>query len=168
MLFVCSILLFSCKEHSQPAQNNLPASRYKEPLLNANKKLIKNEEDEIESLIHRYQWSMKKTGSGLRYMIYQAGSGQKAETGLIAKIKYSNQLINGNPCYSLEKEFLIGKGNVESGLEEAILFLKVGDKAKIILPSHLGFGLIGDQNKIPKRATLIYDLELIELKKIKN
>jgi FKBP-type peptidyl-prolyl cis-trans isomerase len=53
---------------------------------------------------------------------------------------------------------------VESGLEEVILFLKKGDRAKIIIPSHLAFGLVGDGNKIPAMATLVYDLELIELK----
>ncbi|HOI87851.1 MAG TPA: FKBP-type peptidyl-prolyl cis-trans isomerase, partial [Lentimicrobium sp.] len=61
------------------------------------------------------------------------------------------------------KEFLIGRGGVESGLEEGILLLRVGDKAKFIIPSHLGFGLLGDQNLVPPKSTLIYDLELISL-----
>ena len=43
--------------------------------------------------------------------------------------------------------------------------MKVGDKAKFIIPSHLAFGLLGDENKIPKRATLVYDVELIDVMK---
>jgi len=50
---------------------------------------------------------------------------------------------------------------VISGLEEGILYLSEGDKAKIIIPSHLGYGLLGDLDKnIPPKATLIYDIEL--------
>ncbi|MGE5317418.1 MAG: FKBP-type peptidyl-prolyl cis-trans isomerase, partial [Chloroflexota bacterium] len=40
----------------------------------------------------------------------------------------------------------------------------VGDHAKFVIPSHLGFGLIGDQNKVPPKSTLIYDIELLDLK----
>ena len=71
-------------------------------------------------------------------------------------------------CYNSDKDGLklieLGKAEVESGLEEGILLMKVGDKAKLVIPSHLAFGLLGDENKIPKRATLIYDVELVEIK----
>jgi len=59
---------------------------------------------------------------------------------------------------------VVGHGGVESGLEEAVLLLHAGDKARIIIPSHLAYGLVGDDDKIPARATLIYEIELIELK----
>jgi FKBP-type peptidyl-prolyl cis-trans isomerase len=52
---------------------------------------------------------------------------------------------------------------VESGLEEGILLLQEGDKARFIMPPHLAHGLIGDRDKIPARATIIYDLELVSL-----
>ena len=42
--------------------------------------------------------------------------------------------------------------------------MKVGDIAKFILPSHLAFGLLGDEEKIPKRATLVYHVELLTIK----
>jgi FKBP-type peptidyl-prolyl cis-trans isomerase len=61
------------------------------------------------------------------------------------------------------KTFLIGQGGVESGLEEGILLLQEGDKARFIMPPHLAHGLIGDRDKIPARATIIYDLELVSL-----
>jgi FKBP-type peptidyl-prolyl cis-trans isomerase len=52
---------------------------------------------------------------------------------------------------------------VESGLEEGILLLREGDKAKFILPPHLAHGLLGDDNKIPARSIIVYDLELLSL-----
>ena len=78
------------------------------------------------------------------------------------------RLLNGETIYRSEnkgiKEFLIGKGGVESGLEEGILLLHQGDKARFIIPSHLAFGLLGDSDKIPEKASLVYDVELIKIK----
>jgi FKBP-type peptidyl-prolyl cis-trans isomerase len=83
-------------------------------------------------------------------------------------IDYSVSLLDGTECYSSKstgpQEFRIGQDNVESGLHEAILLMKVGDKARFILPPHLAHGLIGDQNKIPAMSTIIYDVELKALR----
>jgi len=85
----------------------------------------------------------------------------------VANIKYKVSLLNGKVCYSSDsdgvKSFRIGQGGVELGLEIGILKLRVGDKAKFILPPNLGWGLIGDEKKIPSRSIIIYDVELIGL-----
>ncbi len=162
-----SLLLFSCNELSSPEQSPNP-SELKETMMEVNKKLVKSENRDIEAYIKRYGWEMEKTGTGLRYMIYEHGNGEKATTGKIANLYYKVSLLDGTICYSSEefgpKIFRIGMGGVESGLEEGILFLHVGDRVKFILPSHLAFGLVGDSRKIPAKATLVYDIELIELK----
>jgi FKBP-type peptidyl-prolyl cis-trans isomerase len=134
----------------------------------ANKALREKEEREIEDFIARYGWDMKETGTGLRYLIYYHGNGkERAKPGMIATINFEVMLINGQVCYTSKedgtKQFLIEKADIESGLHEGIQLMSEGDKAKLIIPSHLAFGLPGDQNKIPKRATLIYDVELVKL-----
>lgn len=139
-----------------------------ETLINTNKKLVETESEQIQDFINRYGWKMEQTGTGLRYMIYKNGSGKKAVTGMQATINYTVSLLTGELCYSSEtkgpKQFIIGKGMVENGIDEGILFLKSGDRVKFILPSHLAFGLVGDGDKIPARAVLVYDIELLELK----
>lgn len=166
-LLIWSVIANSCKQANQP-HDNASDEELKELLINANIAARHAEEEQINDFIGRHRWEMQKTGSGLRYMIYKQGNGAKAEEGKIAKISYSLSLITGNEVYSSDEggpmAFLIGKGGVESGLEEAILLLHVGDKAKIIIPSHLGFGLAGDDHRIPPKATLIYDIELLEIK----
>ncbi len=167
--FLIFILLLSCNSSTdQSRERNPDPSSMKEPLLYANKQAVKEENEQIERFIKRYKWQMKETGSGLRYDIYFKGNGIKAEAGKLAVLKYSVRLIDGIEIYSSDKtglkQFVIGHGGVEGGLEEGILLLSVGDRAKFILPSHLGFGLLGDQDKVPPKSTLIYDLELIELK----
>ncbi len=137
-------------------------------LIKANRYLVHSEEEDIDNYIRRHGLKMKRTGSGLRYMIIKQGSGPKAKLGDIAVINYTIRLITGDIVYSSAKlgpkTFEIGHGGVESGLEEGILLLKKGDQAKFILPSHLAFGLHGDEKKIPPVMPLVYDVELLNLK----
>ena len=163
-----SLLVSACQSGNQcESLRNIDPEMVEEPLLHANKQAIKAEDAQIVDFLRRYNWKMKETGTGLRYWVYHQGSGPKAEPGKIAVLKYSVRLITGDEIYNSDKdglkEFMIGRGGVESGLEEGILLLRVGDRAKFVIPSHLGFGLLGDQNKVPPKSTLIYDLELVSL-----
>ena len=167
-LLLCLSGIFSgCNSSSTRERNEPFAKSVEEPLIKANRQAVKVEDQQIEEFLSRYKWEMTETGSGLRYAIYHHGNGEKAVPGKIAVLNYSVRLITGDEIYNSatdgRKEFMIGKGGVESGLEEGILLLRVGDKAKFIIPSHLGFGLLGDQNLVPPKSTLIYDLELIAL-----
>lgn len=161
-------ILVSCGGHDKDKVIIINADSLKTPLINVNKQLVKSEDEQIHDFIKRYGWDMDETGTGLRYLVYKKGNGTKAETGKTAKINFEVKLITGDICYTSKddgaKEFVIGKSNEISGLEEGILLMKEGDKAKFIIPSHLAFGLHGDEDKIPKRATLIYDVELLEIK----
>jgi FKBP-type peptidyl-prolyl cis-trans isomerase FkpA len=160
------VFTFSCGNEPQPTQSTGNISM-NDSLVKYNKAIAKTENQEIEDFIQRYGWKMIKTETGLRYMIYKRGSGAKAVEGRKATIKYEVRLINGNLCYSSAdkgpKEFILGKGGMESGTEEGILLMRVGDRAKLIVPSHLAFGLLGDQDKIPPKSTLIYDIELVKI-----
>ncbi len=164
------LLIFSVgcqnRSDSEKAEKEDPALLEKS-LLEANKVAVKTENEHIEDFLRRRNWTMEETGSGLRYAIYERGNGEKAAFGKTAVLEYTCRLITGDVIYSSDKDglkqFKIGQGGVESGLEEGILLLRVGDRAKFIIPSHLGFGLLGDQDKVPPKSTLIYDLKLISL-----
>jgi len=163
------LFLFSCNQDGQQSHDTGQDSKaIEEQLLLANKQAVRVENEQIDSFVKRLNWQMTSTGSGLRYDIYFQGDGAKAEAGKLAVLKFTTQLIDGQEIYSSQskglKEFIIGQGGVESGLEEGILLLRVGDRAKFIIPSHLGFGLLGDQDKVPPKSTLIYDIELVALK----
>ena len=160
-------LTVSCTENKvRKKQTN--EKEVKEALVKVNKKLVLTEDERINDYIRRHKWKMKETGTGLRYIIYKHGDGERAKKDKIAKINFKVGLLTGDDLYSSDtkgpKEFKIGQGGVESGLEEGILLLRVGDRAKFIIPSHLAYGLVGDGDKIPAKATLVYDVELIELK----
>jgi FKBP-type peptidyl-prolyl cis-trans isomerase FkpA len=169
LLFPLLLFFMSCTENQKPVKHEEPdQDSLKEALFKANKKIVNTEDEQIRNLIARYGWKMKETGTGLRYVIYHQGSGAKARKNMVVSLKYELRLITGdlvdNSKEKGPKVFRIGSGGVESGLEEGILLLRAGDRAKLIIPSYLAFGLIGDQDRIPPKSTLIYDLEVLELK----
>lgn len=159
--------LASCSSKNTNTKNAQAVHLTEKQLIEFNKKLLNQEDHEIDNFIKQQGWKMKQTNTGLRYMILKHGKGPKAKEGKIATIAYSVGLLNGSVVYSSAKtgnlSFEIGHGGVVSGLEEGIILLKVGDKAKFILPSHLAYGLSGDGKKIPPHAALIYTVELINL-----
>ena len=169
IFFTIAFGIISCsnkKDVSKP--NSLNQDQVAEKLLEANKAAIEVENKQIDKLIDSLGWNMLKTTTGLRYEIIEKENGPKAETGKIARFEYEIRLLNGEIIYSSKqsgpKEFRIGSGGVESGLEEGMLLLHSGDKAKFVIPSFLAHGLSGDQDRIPPKATLIYTVKLIDLK----
>lgn len=122
-------------------------------------------EEAMEKLAAGYD----KTESGLRYKIIQKGNGKQAEAGKTVAVHYKGALENGKEfdnSYSRKKpiEFPLGRGNVIEGWDEGIALLQVGDKARFVIPSHLGYGSRGAGGVIPPNATLIFDVELMDVK----
>lgn len=122
-----------------------------------------------EEAMEKLAAGFDKTPSGLRYKMIQKGSGKKAENGKTVSVHYSGSLENGkvfDSSYSRKKpiEFPLGMGNVIEGWDEGIALLQVGDKARFVIPSHLGYGSRGAGGVIPPNATLIFDVELMDVK----
>ena len=162
------IFTIACTDKSMQQNGaKIKNSEMKKPLLKANRGLVNKESNEIDTYVQRRNWQMQNTGSGLRYMIYEKGKGEIAGAGKYAFIRYKITLLDGTECYhSTDKpeRFLIDQDEVETGLHEGIKLLHAGDKAIFILPPHLAHGLIGDQAKIPPLATIIYEVELVDVK----
>lgn len=122
-----------------------------------------------EAKLERIAAGFDKTESGLRYKIIQKGNGKKAEAGRTVAVHYSGSLEDGkvfDNSYSRKKpiEFQLGRGNVIEGWDEGIALLQVGDKARFVIPPHLGYGAYGAGGVIPPNATLIFDVELMDVK----
>ncbi len=163
------LLLNSCNtgdKGSQEATSN--PNELAESIEKANKYLVRKEQEQIENYVRRHGLTMQQTGTGLLYQIDNEGNGELIAKGKIVKLKFVTRFLTGDIVYSSategDKIFQVGKGGVEAGLEEAILLLRKGAKAKIILPSHLAFGLLGDQQKIPPRSVLIYEIEVVDVR----
>jgi FKBP-type peptidyl-prolyl cis-trans isomerase len=111
----------------------------------------------------------EQTKSGLRYKILQKGNGKSAEKGQMVSVHYKGQLADGTVFDSSYKrnqplDFQVGVGQVISGWDEGICLLNVGDKARLVIPSDLGYGAQGAGGVIPPNAILVFDVELMGVK----
>lgn len=132
-------------------------------------KILAEAKQAAEAELDKIATGFNKTESGLRYQIIQEGNGVNAETGKTVSVHYKGQLADGTVFDSSYKrnqpiDFPLGVGQVIAGWDEGVGLLKVGDKARFIIPSHLGYGSSGAGGVIPPDATLIFDVELMDVK----
>ena len=132
-------------------------------------KKIEDAKKQAEEAVEKLAAGFDKTDSGLRYKMIQKGSGKQAESGKIVSVHYEGSLENGkvfDSSYPRKKpiEFKLGQGQVIEGWDEGIALLQVGDKARFVIPSYLGYGPSGAGGVIPPNATLVFDVELMDVK----
>lgn len=143
----------------------------KDESIHMNAQFSSEEEEEINFFLARHaDWKVTETGTGLRYMIYaKSESSDSAKIGDIVTVKFEVSLLTGELCYSSEEKgaesFMVERSDIESGVQEGIKLMCLGDRGKFILPSHMAHGLIGDSEKIPPLSPVIYDIELIKIEK---
>lgn len=167
LLIILILSFLSCGRNQETSYEQVPQKNTNDKLIEINRILIQKDQKKIKDFIELKGWKMTKTKTGLWYEILKPGRGDSAKQGHIAKINYECSLLDGTVCYSSNTEgpktFLIGKGNIETGLEEGILYLREESKARFILPPYLAHGLPGDGKKIPARAIILYEIELLSL-----
>ncbi len=111
---------------------------------------------------------MRITDSGLKYEDLVEGNGDAARPGQAAKVHYTGWLTNGNKFDSSKDRgtpfsFRLGAGEVIRGWDEGVTGMKVGGTRKLTIPPNLGYGARGAGGVIPPNATLIFEVELLEL-----
>lgn len=109
------------------------------------------------------------TDSGLKYAILKKTDGEKPQNGQTVAVHYSGWLPDGKNFDSSHKrnkpfEFVLGARQVIPGWDEGIALLHKGEKAQLMLPPELGYGQRGVPGVIPANATLIFDVELVDIK----
>lgn len=137
------------------------APSYKENIINANKVIASSEETQIDSYLSRRQWHMTRLGDGVRYEEYQAGKGATLDYEDHVALSYRLEALNGDILYSRVSDTLtLGHHLPNEGLDNALRHLRRGSKARVIVPSSIGFGAAGDGDRVPARTVLVYDLQI--------
>jgi len=129
---------------------------------------IKKEKEAQSAELDKVAAGFDETDSGLRYKMIQKGNGSKAEKGQQVSVHYEGSLLSGQVFDSSYKrnqpiDFQLGVGQVIPGWDEGIGLLQVGDKARFVIPSDLAYGSAGAGGVIPPNATLIFDVELMDV-----
>ncbi len=117
--------------------------------------------------------AMTKTPSGLKYEDTQPGTGAEAVAGKTCVMhytgwlwvndakgkKFDSSLDHGSPF-----SFGLGRGQVIQGWDEGVAGIKIGGKRTLLIPPELGYGARGAGGVIPANATLLFEVELLEIK----
>tara|TARA_B100001059_G_scaffold49371_1_gene42437 strand:+ start:1108 stop:2100 length:993 start_codon:yes stop_codon:yes gene_type:complete len=131
-------------------------------------KLLMIQQQKAQDEIDRISKGFTTTDSGLKYKINKPSDGANAKNGDKVRVHYSGKLTNGSEFDSSFKrnkpfEFIVGEGRVIKGWDEALKILKLGENATFVIPSNLGYGARGAGGVIPPNATLVFEIELLEI-----
>jgi FKBP-type peptidyl-prolyl cis-trans isomerase FkpA len=113
--------------------------------------------------------AMTKTPSGLRYQNVTEGQGAEATADHTVSVHYTGWLPNGEKFDSSRDRnqpfsFTLGAGQVIAGWDEGVAGMKVGGRRKLVIPADLGYGTAGAPPDIPPGATLVFDVELLDVR----
>ena len=98
-----------------------------------------------------------------------AGSGEKPKAGQVVVVHYTGRLTNGTKFdSSVDRnepfEFALGQGQVIEGWDRGLAQMQVGEKARLTIPPEMGYGPQGYPGVIPPNATLVFEVELLEIR----
>ena len=130
--------------------------------------VVRGEQEKVakeEALIKEKYPNSIRTSSGLMYIILKEGNGATPTSGALVEAHYTGRLLDGTKFDSSVDRgkpflFLVGRGEVIKGWDEAFLSMKKGEKRILIIPPGLAYGDKG-MGTIPPNETLIFEVELI-------
>ncbi len=108
------------------------------------------------------------TDSGLIIKDSECGDGKTAEAGMLVTVHYVGTLEDGTPFDSSRDrgepfEFVLGTSSVIQGWDEGVAGMQVGGIRTLTIPPELGYGAAGAGGVIPPNATLVFEIELLEV-----
>lgn len=174
MVFIYLLLFFGCKTVEIPTREVAEEVEEKEnddELVEAEEIAVKPEPVEKIDLAPPEELAKEFTESGIEYIIFEHGAGIKLSPEMHVSIHYSGYLGSDNTLFdsSFEREqpieFILGRAMVIPGWEEALTYLRVGDKARLWVPSDLAYGDKG-RGPIPPDADLVFDVQVLDAQKI--
>lgn len=112
----------------------------------------------------------QRTATGLRSLVLRPGNGERPGRGDLVSVLYTGSFLDGrvfDQATDAEEPFTfrLGRGQVIDGWEYGLQLMQVGEKRLLIVPYELGYGTRGNPPKIPRRATLVFEIELVKVEK---
>lgn len=164
--------MVSCECSTSRSSQQIPTNQGTDNI-QAQKDFLEREREAIDAYIKDRDLKVTRTGTGLYYeILVDSAFGEPAATGDVVDYEYDIYLMNGSLLYSSEEDgprsLKIDKEDAELGVHESLKLLGVGDKGLFILPSHLAFGVGGDQYRVPPKTPLVYELKIIKINKSKS
>jgi FKBP-type peptidyl-prolyl cis-trans isomerase len=109
----------------------------------------------------------KKTTTGIRYIVLREGSGEPCRPGDRAMVAYVGRLLDGKIFDERDAEHPLAihvrRGEVIDGWDQILQSMKKGEKRLVIIPSELAYGTRGQPPVIPRNATLVFEMEIVDI-----
>jgi len=160
LLFLLSVV--SCRSDQPPKKAAVKPG--KQEMADLNRYLVQKDREIIENYIERKNLTMTESKTGLWYYVKKEGTGDYLKDSDRILMNYECSLLDGTVCYSSSdlgpKTIVLGKTDMEPGMNEGLRLLKPGAEAIFILPPFLAYGLVGDGGKIPPRTIIVYSVSI--------
>lgn len=157
----------ACNPPVQEMHESQP-DRVSEQFVKANQYMQQRHQDQIAAFVERMGWEAEVTPTGLWIVLERQGEGRPVRENSRVSFSFESSLLDGTPCYKAgadhPKQITVGKGGVESGVEQGLVYLREGSEAVLFIPPHLGHGNFGDRDRIPGNSVLIYRLKVLEVR----
>ncbi len=160
ILFVPAVI--SCNSAQEKTKSK--SGPRKDEMAELNKYMVQKDRERIQNYIERKGLEMTESEAGLWYQIKSEGSGDYLIDNDRIVMEYECSLLDGTFCYSSQesgpKDLILGHSDIEAGLDRGLRMLKRGGEAIFIIPPFLAYGIVGDGDKIPPRAIIIYNVSV--------
>jgi FKBP-type peptidyl-prolyl cis-trans isomerase FkpA len=157
-----SVTFISCRNGSE--KNSAISRPGSVEMADLNRYMVRKDRERIQNYIERKNLRMTETKTGLWYQVLKEGEGETFTEKDKIIMEYECSLLDGTRCYSSKdqgpKELVLGRSEIEAGLNEGLRLLKPGAEAIFIIPPFLAYGLIGDRKSIPPRSVLVYNVSV--------
>ena len=158
--------LVSCRNNPERTVSNSRPG--KNEMADLNRYFVQKDRERIQNYIERKNLNLIESPTGLWYQIIKEGEGVLLRDNNKVVMDYECSLLDGTICYSSKelgpKELILGKSEMESGMNEGLRMLKPDAEAIFIFPPFLAYGLIGDGKMIPSRAIVVYKVNILRIK----
>lgn len=167
VVMLLAVFFTACKPPVQEMHESEP-DQVSEQFVKANQYMQQRHQDQIAAFVERLGWEAEVTPTGLWIVMENQGEGKHVMENRRVNFTFESALLDGTPCYSAgtenPKQITVGKGGVESGVEQGLVHLREGSEAVFLIPPHLGHGNFGDRDRIPGNSVLIYRLKVLEVR----
>jgi FKBP-type peptidyl-prolyl cis-trans isomerase len=170
--FICSLsfvfyFFLSCvTDNRENSKKEIDIQKLKEQFIRANRHNLQKERDIIEQYIRNHNQPYKYTTQGIYfYLIKPNEKADSIRSGQTIKVEYKIYLLDGTLCYQSEsgkpQTVIVEKDQTESGIHRGLQMMRKGERARLLIPSYLAHGLLGDFDKIPPQSPIMVDLTVI-------
>lgn len=136
------------------------------PYMEGNKNIMRRENEEMQMFIKRYCWEMQRTPTGLYIQILDPGKGDLFHENDRVALEYRTFLLSGEQVYCSDstglKIFLVNRSEEIDALHEAAQMLRPGARARLVIPSYLGYGVAGDGDRIQGLQPFMMEVRILD------